>query len=69
MIKKKFVIIGNPVNHSLSPEIHNYWFKKNNLNSTYEKREILENELDGFINEIRNDQIHGANVTFRISRK
>ncbi len=69
MIKKKFVIIGNPVNHSLSPEIHNYWFKKNNLNSTYEKREILENELDGFINEIRNDQIQGANVTVPYKQK
>ena len=31
MIKNKFVIIGNPIKHSLSPEIHNYWFKKNNI--------------------------------------
>ena len=25
---KKFLIIGNPVDHSLSPTLHNYWFNK-----------------------------------------
>ena len=25
---KKHLIIGNPVEHSLSPKIHNYWLKK-----------------------------------------
>ena len=27
---KNYLIIGNPVEHSLSPKIHNYWFKENN---------------------------------------
>ena len=25
---KKFFVIGNPINHSLSPELHNFWIKK-----------------------------------------
>ena len=25
---KKFLVIGNPIQHSLSPKLHNYWFKK-----------------------------------------
>jgi shikimate dehydrogenase len=24
---KKFLVIGNPIDHSLSPELHNYWIK------------------------------------------
>ena len=28
---KKFLVIGNPVQHSLSPKLHNYWFKKYNI--------------------------------------
>ena len=30
MNKKLFAIIGSPVAHSLSPVLHNYWFKKYN---------------------------------------
>ena len=35
---KKYLVIGNPIGHSLSPELHNYWIKKNNINAKYEKK-------------------------------
>mgnify|MGYP003336795243 CR=1 FL=1 len=35
--KKIFLVIGNPIKHSLSPFLHNYWFKKNRLNCEYKK--------------------------------
>ena len=28
---KKYLVIGNPIEHSLSPKLHNYWIKKNNI--------------------------------------
>ena len=32
---KKFGIIGDPIKHSLSPALHNYWFKKYNIDAEY----------------------------------
>ena len=37
-MNKKYFIIGNPVEHSLSPKIHNYWFKENRIDAIYEKK-------------------------------
>ena len=28
---KKYIVIGNPIDHSLSPKLHNYWLKENNI--------------------------------------
>ena len=41
---KKFLVIGNPIQHSLSPNLHNYWFKKNNIKAIYEKKLIDERQ-------------------------
>ena len=38
---KKHIIIGNPISHSLSPKIHNYWFKENNIKAVYEKKKLM----------------------------
>ena len=66
---KKYFVIGNPINHSLSPELHNFWIKKNNINAIYEKIKLEENELGDFINKLRNEEIHGINVTVPFKNK
>tara|TARA_Y100000389_G_C17354576_1_gene460344 strand:- start:140 stop:967 length:828 start_codon:yes stop_codon:yes gene_type:complete len=61
---KKYLVIGNPIEHSLSPAIHNYWIKKYNLiDSVYEKRKVEEKNLKNIINEIRDENLAGVNVT------
>jgi len=37
---KKYLVIGNPIEHSLSPKLHNYWIKKNNINAVYDKKKL-----------------------------
>ena len=60
---KKYFVIGNPINHSLSPKLHNYWLEQNNINAVYEKIKLEENEIENFILKIKNQEINGCNVT------
>ena len=60
---KKYFVIGNPINHSLSPLLHNYWIKKNNIKAEYFKKELTLNKLEEFVNDIRQEKISGANIT------
>ncbi|MDA8537707.1 shikimate dehydrogenase [Candidatus Pelagibacter bacterium] len=60
---KKYLVIGNPIDHSLSPRLHNYWFKENNIKAIYEKKLVKESDIEGVISEMRNGKIEGINVT------
>ena len=60
---KKFFVIGNPIGHSLSPELHNYWLKMNNIQGIYDKKELINDELKNLFSRIREKQISGINVT------
>jgi len=60
---RKYLVIGNPIKHSLSPKLHNYWFEKNSINANYSKRKIDKNEIQEVISEIRDKKINGINVT------
>ena len=60
---KKFLVIGNPIEHSLSPTLHNYWIKSNGINAIYEKQKLDEGELERLILQIKKKKIDGANVT------
>ncbi|WP_415315238.1 shikimate dehydrogenase [Candidatus Pelagibacter sp. Uisw_137] len=62
-MKKKFLVIGNPIDHSLSPKLHNYWIKKYKIDAVYEKKLLNNNEIEDLIFNIREEKIHGLNVT------
>ena len=60
---RKYFVIGNPIKHSLSPKLHNYWLKQNNINAVYEKIKLEEHEIKNFIFKIKTQEINGCNVT------
>ena len=60
---KKYLVIGNPIEHSLSPKLHNHWIKENNINAIYDKKLLDENNIQEVIEELKNEKIHGINVT------
>ena len=60
---KKYIVIGNPIEHSLSPKLHNYWFKKNNIDANYDKRKIDKREIYEIVTEIKDNKLDGVNVT------
>ena len=35
---KKYLVIGNPIEHSLSPTLHNFWLKQCSIDAVYEKK-------------------------------
>ena len=59
----KFAVIGNPIEKSLSPELHEILYEKLNiLNCSFEKIHIENDELDDFFNNDF-DLFNGINVT------
>ena len=66
---KKYIVIGNPIEHSLSPKLHNYWIEKNNIDAIYEKKKLNEEEIESFILQIKEKKISGANVTVPFKKK
>ena len=68
-MKKLFGIIGNPIEHSLSPLLHNYWFKKYNIEATYSIIDVKEEKLEGIIDKMKDRSLSGVNVTLPYKQK
>ncbi len=58
---KKFGLIGYPLGHSMSPVIHRELFKINNIDASYELRELNPAYLEEGLNEL--SDFNGFNVT------
>ena len=66
---KKFGIIGNPIKHSLSPVLHNYWFEKYKINAEYSIIEIEDKDLPDVVKKIKNKDLSGINITLPFKQK
>ena len=64
----KYLVIGNPIEHSLSPLLHNYWIKKNNLKASHTEIvffQLLENLTNNYI--LFNNNGEGNNKYFEFT--
>ena len=68
-MKKIFGIIGNPIEHSLSPFLHNYWFKKYKVDASYSTIQADEKELSNIVKKIKDGSVNGINVTLPYKQK
>ena len=68
-MKKKFGIIGDPIKHSLSPYLHNYWFKKYDIDADYSAIDIKSTDLKNIIEKIKDRSLTGINVTLPYKQK
>lgn len=63
MTAKIFAVIGDPINHSLSPNIHSAAFRDMNLDCSYIAYKIPKNDLKEGIEALKKINIAGFNVT------
>ena len=57
---KQFAVIGSPITHSLSPNLHEEVFRQLNVNASYSRVDILPENLANFYS---NNELDGFNVT------
>ncbi len=60
---KLFGLVGHPVQHSLSPLMHNAVFKKLGLNHSYSAFDIKKDDLGVFLDRCRDGNFLGLNIT------
>ena len=60
---KKCVVIGSPVDHSLSPKMHNAGYQSLELDFIYEKIEVKPQDLSCFMKRVRTGEFVGISVT------
>lgn len=56
-------VIGDPIDHSLSPTIHNYFIEKHQVNGSYDAIKVEEENLRFEINKLVKKGFKGFNVT------
>jgi shikimate dehydrogenase len=66
---KLLAVIGNPITHSLSPIIQNFFINKKNLNLVYLAFEVTGDTLENFIKSVKTLDIVGFNVTMPLKEK
>ena len=56
-------VIGDPIAHSLSPIIHNGWYRDLGIGATYEAMQVAEGELPGALSTLARKGAVGVNIT------
>ena len=68
-MSKTFAINGDPIDHSLSPNIHSAAFRELNLDCSYIAYRIQKGELEEGVESLKKIKLDGFNVQFHIKLK
>ncbi len=69
MVSNRFAVIGNPIAHSLSPVIHQYFAEQTHLQLTYEKIKADEQNFDQLIFDFFTQGGKGLNITLPFKQR
>ena len=61
---KVYGLIGSPIQHSLSPCMHNAAFSALKIKAQYKLFQLEPDQLEGFLGSLKNKNISGFNVTY-----
>lgn len=64
-----FWVLGNPIEHTLSPAIHNAAFERAELPHKYFAQEVSPEELEDFFDFLRKLELPGVNLTLPLKEK
>ena len=57
-------VIGDPIDHSLSPLIHTFWLEALGIDAAYGRRRVSRPEFAAYVAERRSDPLwRGSNIT------
>ncbi|RUL57075.1 shikimate dehydrogenase [Lysinibacillus antri] len=62
-MKKWFAVIGDPIAHSKSPNMHNMWFEAMNIDATYIPIHVKPEQLEQSITSLKTLGASGWNIT------
>ncbi|SDC29758.1 shikimate dehydrogenase [Shouchella lonarensis] len=62
-MERKYGLIGHPVSHSLSPQMHAAAYQSLHLDATYEAMDVPPVQLKAMLHKVRAGNIDGLNVT------
>ena len=66
---KRFAVLGAPIEHSLSPALHNFLYKKLALSAGYERFEVKQGELKDFLANHDSIEWYGFSLTMPLKEE
>lgn len=63
MAERNAFVCGNPIAHSRSPKIHNYWLNLYGIEGTYRPIDVLPEAFPDFVHTLKEQRLVGGNVT------
>jgi len=62
-IKAQAGVLGYPIAHSLSPQLHGFWLKKHHIAADYKAYEVAPEKLADFLKSLAQKDFRGVNLT------